>query len=372
MLLRYQRVFFASFFRAALTHIAFFACQSANAQPQYQKPSDIPAEAFAALPQVSLVRQSPEGDKVAYMSSIEGRKVMVVQNIDGSNRYIQPPIGEADIFNFVWANNDRLLVMYEMTLIRNEYWSFKNRESRLAAINADGSDFEWIVRASKKKNSAGGRNAKERIPMWQTEVIHLLPDEPNHILLSVDGDFNGQDEIRKIDIRNGRFKELEDGFRGVQHWMSDGSGEPRFGWGVWQEEEIAYWKKPEGGWVQVTNQDWYKNYDFFGLDKTGEYMYLYAPSSSGTQGVYRLNIQTGKISDEVFTRDKVNVDALWRKRHSRNLVGVGFTEDLEEFHYIDRGYAGLHRAMKKALPNYHVQILDFDHSAGEVAASGFQ
>lgn len=362
MRLRDHRFFSA--FLYSFVAVSMVSASTSVAQAQYAKPSDIPAEAFAALPQVSQLRQSPEGDKVAFMSSIEGRKVMVVQNLDGSDRYIQPPIGEADIFNFSWANNERLLVMYEMTLVRNEFVSFRNTETRLAAVNADGSDFEWIVRASKMKNSAGGRNKKERIPMWQTEVIHMLPDEPNHILLSVDGDFNSRDEIRKIDIRNGRFKDLEDGFRGVQHWMSDGSGEPRFGWGVFQEQQIAYWKNQEGGWVQVTNTDWYKNYDFFGLDETGEHMYLYAPSPTGTQGVFRLHIPTGEIIDEVLTKESVNVDRLRRTRHTRGLVAVGFTEDLTEYHYLDRRYAGLHRAMTKALPGYKLQIVDFDHEVG--------
>lgn len=336
---------------------------SALAQ-SYAKPSDIPAEAFATLPQVSQLSQSPDGNKVAFMSSIEGRKVMIVQNLDGSDRYIQPPIGEADIFAFRWANPERLLVMYELALTRAEFVSFRNTESRLAAVNADGSDFEWIVRASKKKNSAGGRNAKEDVPMWQTDIIDMLPEEPNHILLSVDGDFNNQDEIRKIDIRNGRFKELEDGFRGVQRWKTDANGEPRFGWGVWRQESTAYWKNADGGWVQVTNQDWYNKYPIFGFDGDGEHMLVSATSNSGKTGVYRLHVPTGQIIDEVYSHPDVDIDYVRYDRSGRKVVGVGFTEDFLKFHYLDRRRAGLMRAMRKALPGYELDIVDFDHANG--------
>lgn len=368
MLLRNRRSL--AVFLSIFASVSFASSSVIHAQ-NYAKPSDIPAEAFAALPQVSQLSQSPSGNKVAYMSSVEGRKVMVVQNLDGSDRYIQPPIGEADIFSFRWANEERLLVMYEMTLTRGEYVNFRRTETRLAAINADGSDFKWIVRASKKKNSAGGRNAKENVPMWQHDIIDMLPDEPNHILLSLDGDFNNQSEIRKIDIRNGRYKELEDGFRGVQSWKTDRSGEPRFGWGVYEQERVAYWKNPEGGWVQVTNQDWYKKYPVFGFAEDGKHMLVSKTSNSGTTGVYRLHVPTGQILDEVFSHPDVDIDYVRYDRGFRRVVGVGYTDDMLKFHYLDRRRAGLMKAMRKALPDYELDIVDFDHEKGRYLLRGF-
>lgn len=334
-----------------------------QAQPSYTSPADIPAEAFAALPLVQSLRQSPDGKKVAYISSIEGRKVVIVQNLDGSDRYIQPPIEDADIFAFRWANKKRLLIMYELAIVRNEYVSFRNTESRLAAVNADGSNMEWIVRPSKVKNGSG-LGATEDNPMWQTEIIDMLPDDPNHILLSVDGDFNGQDEIRKIDIRNGRFTELEDGFRGVQHWITDKQGEPRFGWGVWQEENIAYWKTTEGDWVQVTNQDWYRKYNIFGFDDTPNHMIVSAPTKHGTKGVFRLNIETGALVEELFAHEAVDIDWVLRPREGNAVVGVGYTADQTQYHYFDKKRAQLDRVMRKALDGYNISITDYDAEAG--------
>lgn len=331
-------------------------------QQSYQRPAEIPAEMFAELPEVSQLRQSPNGEKVAFLSSIEGRKVMVVQNLDGSDRYIQPPIDTADIYDFVWANENRLLVKYELAIVRSQYVNFRNTETRLAAINADGSDFAWIVRPSKVKNSAGGRNEKHDNPMWQTEIIDMLPDEPNHILLSVDGDFNNQDEIRKIDIRSGRFKELEDGFRGVQHWKTDSQSEPRFGWGVWEEKRIAYWKNLEGGWEQVSNADWFSRYGIYGFDETPDHLIVSARSNEGKEGLYRLNIPSGQIVDTVYVSNVADIDRI--VVDDGKVVGASYIDDMRRYHYIDRKRAGLLRAMKKALPDYEISIEDFDHAAG--------
>lgn len=357
------RLFFVLFSSILFSNFSFST--EVAAQAQYAKPSDIPAEKFAELPQVTKLKQSPNGDKVAYMSSVQGRKVVIFQNVDGTNRYIQPPIGKADLFEFYWANNDRLLMLYELTEIRNEYLNFKNTETRLAAVNADGSDFEWIVRPSRMKNSARGNFSNHNTPMFQHDIVDMLPDEPNHILLSLDGDFNGQNEVRKVDIRNGKFKNVTDGFRGIQGWYTDGQGELRFGWGVWRESETAMWKDPEGHWVSISDEDWFNRYGFWGLDASGNQMIVYAPSQTGTQGVFKLDIATGKVVEEVFTHNQVNVDQLVRTRNGSQIVGVGYTVDQTEYHYTDRKRAGLHRAMKKALAGYNVEIVDFDHAAGK-------
>lgn len=349
---------------ALVSSFNFSHIQTATAQDTAMKPSDIPVERFAELPAVSQLRQSPNGEKVAFLSSIEGRKVMIVQNLDGSDRYIQPPIEEADIYSFVWANEDRLLVMYELTVVRSQYVNFRNTETRLAAVNADGSDFAWIVRPSKVKNSAGGRNEKHDNPMWQTEIIDMLPEEPNHILLSIDGDFNSQDEIRRIDIRNGRFRELEDGFRGVQHWKTDAESEPRFGWGVWEENRIAYWKNLEGGWEQISNADWYSRYGIYGFDETPDHLIVSARSGSGTEGLYRLNIPSGQIVDTILDNETSDIDRIVMDRDSGRVVGASYVDTLRRYHYFDRKRAGLLRAMQKALPDYEISIEDFDHAAG--------
>ena len=124
---------------------------------------------------------------------------------------------------------------------------------------------------------------------------------------------------------------------------TDANGEPRFGWGVWNQEQVAYWKNPEGGWVQVTNQDWFNKYPIFGFDGDGEHMLVSATTGSGKTGVFRLNIPSGQVVDEVYSHPDVDIDYVRYDRSGRKVVGVGFTEDLLKFHYMHRGRAGLMR-----------------------------
>jgi len=348
---------------AALVNASYLLVGPSVAQAQYATPADIPAEVFAALPQVSNLRQSPNGEKVAFMSSIQGRKVVIIQNLDGSDRYIQPPSGDADISHFFWANDERLLVVYEVLVVRAEYTGFKNTETRLIAVNADGSKLKPIILPSKIRNSAD-RNRTHPNPMYQNNIIDLLPDEPNHILVSLDADFDNRAEVRKVDIRNGKFRQIHDGFRGVQSWSTDSDNELRFGWGTDRGKWVGYWRNADDDWKQVTNEGWFKNYGVHGLDGTADHMVIAARTTSGTSGVFRLNIPSGKIVEELFAHEKVDVDNVLFNRSRSKIVGVRYTTDLPEYHFIDKKRAGLHRAMKRALAGYNVRIDDFDHAAG--------
>ncbi len=160
------------------------------------------------------------------------------------------------------------------------------------------------------------------------------------------------------------FKDVTDGFRGVQNWYTDAQGELRFGWGVWRETDVAYWQNGNGEWKNMAEQDWFKYYSFFGLNDAGDKMYVYAPTDLGTQGVFLLDIATGEIAEEVFSHSEVNVDRLPRNPDNDQIVAVGYTTDLPEYKYLNRKWAGLHRAMKKALAGYNIEIIDFDHEVG--------
>lgn len=332
---------------------------------QALSPSDIPAETFAALPQVRALSQSPDGTKVAYLSSLQGRTVMVVQNLDGSEQAVQPPIREADIFAFRWANNERLLVMYEYFTVNVQYAALKDRETRLSAVNADGSDFEWIIRPSKVKSGATKFGKNLPLAKHQTNIIDMLPDEPNHILVALDGDFNNRYEVRKIDIRNGRFKEVHGGRRGVQNWMTDNASELRFAFGYTEtEERVAAWKNAAGEWINVADTDWFTKYGIFGFDGTAEHFIVSAPTPHGTKGLFRLHIPTGELVEQIFAHETYDIDWMVFPEKSGSIAGVAYRDDFIRYHFFDKGRASLQRAMQKALKGYAIEIVDYDADAG--------
>ena len=79
----------------------------------------LPAEIFAQLESTQQVELSPEADYIAYISPYEGRKHIYVHPVGPfeplEDMIVIPPIDDADIKWFRWANNDRLLISWRYT-----------------------------------------------------------------------------------------------------------------------------------------------------------------------------------------------------------------------------------------------------------------
>ena len=84
----------------------------------------------------------------------------------------------------------------------------------------------------KSTNNTGSRitgGAKSIIlqAQFQDNVIDFLRHDPEHILVSVDADLDGEDEVRLVQIKNGNYREIGQDFRGIQNWYTDMDGNLR-------------------------------------------------------------------------------------------------------------------------------------------------
>ena len=72
--------------------LAFYAVLGSTSLSHSAKAADlIPIEAFAALPSFTRAKLSPDGKQIGYVTDYQGRKHLVLQNLDGSDRLILPP-----------------------------------------------------------------------------------------------------------------------------------------------------------------------------------------------------------------------------------------------------------------------------------------
>jgi hypothetical protein len=153
----------------------------------------IPIKAFSQLKTTSAMQLSPDGNHVAYFQIYKGCKIIVVKPIGkkGKLNAIPPLIG-AEISRFKWANNERLVVSFAFTSSRN---LLTTRETRLYSLKLDGSDMINIIKA-RAKSKVGTRLGKGTVTSQvQDDVIDWLPDEPDKIMVVIDSDRNGKDEI---------------------------------------------------------------------------------------------------------------------------------------------------------------------------------
>lgn len=173
---------------------------------------NLPVAAFGKLPQSQQVKLSPDGNKIAFINNIAGNTMIGVTDlVEAKTRYLVNTDNQKfKIGWYLWANNDLLLVSADYPVQRR---GLKYTEARLLKVHVDGKEaFESVFKSRKS----------ERVPQFQNNIIDLLPDEPNHILMSLDLKVSNQPDVYKLNLTNNRKRKFI--YRGKSHiynWMTD-------------------------------------------------------------------------------------------------------------------------------------------------------
>jgi len=334
--------------RTLLTIVTNF-CLAAPSAAQ-QSPAEIPLESFAQLPMIHNAQLSPDGTRLAYIRPVNGRGHLVIQRLDGTTGQpvVLPPVDNIDYDWIQWANSERLVFSISAMDKRG---IVETHESRLLAIDRDGSNLAAIVKPAQGLRTGSSMPRDLAPAQIQDDVIHWLPAEPDHILVSVDSDHDAADEIRRIDIRDGDFDVAREGFAGVQNWLTDQAGNPRLGWGYRNQSFVLRLRDEDGLWRSAEKASWF-DAGFFPLafTESPDVAYMLGPNEDGFAIVATVDVQKDEFLETVFEADGIDADGLVFDPVSHLPAGVSYVDDRQKVHYFDESLAALQRAIDGALP----------------------
>lgn len=174
----------------------------------------IPLEAFTHLPQVRSVQLSPNGEYFAMLRNLRGTTFLLTQKLYSREKPVLVVRNEKEknkIRWYKWANDERLLVSVGFASHRQ---GIPIQESRLVAINRDGSKLKNIV----KDQGRRGRPVR-----WETQfrdnVISVLPDDGDHILIGLDHNSPGFDSVYRLNIYTGQSKMVQRSLKPIRKWI---------------------------------------------------------------------------------------------------------------------------------------------------------
>ena len=320
---------------------------------QNANPKPIPIQAFAQLPTASTMRLSPDGNYIAMTAPFKGKAHLVVQGIDGKNTVAIPPVGKSDIAWFHWVNNNCLVLSFAFTSKRDRNLV---RETRLYAIDRDGTNVTAMVLPKKLRNQVN-KFAKIAVPTQiQDDVIDWLPGDPDHFLLSIDSDLDGKNEVRKINVNTGRFKELISGFRGIQNYTTDQNHNLRLGWGYDPvnptQFNFIYYDSAAKSWTSVKNSSWGKQGLYpIAFTENPQIAYASGLSKKGKYGIFQIDLTKGTVLKTIFSNETVDYDDLIYDPANNVPVGVQYTLDHAEAFYWDKTFEKLQNSIDRTLPN---------------------
>ncbi|MEL4293621.1 S9 family peptidase [Shewanella xiamenensis] len=320
----------------------------------------LPVEAFASIPDVSSVQLSPDGKKIASIVRVEQPKLKgtVVSILDLET-------GEKDVavhtdnqkfvmLSLRWANNTTLLIKAQFPANR---YGTPTTETRLVKYDL----------TTRKTSSVLAPSVIDRlswIPQHQGQIIDMMPDDSEHILLSLDGMGQnvGEDSVLKVNLSQGKSSYIQNAKRNIIGWVTDRQHKVRIS--IYNDDtEYRIYEQPE----QKAESRLLWSFKAFseesvwplGFDADPNILYVRA-YHQGFEAIFKVNLTDPKLTKElVYANENTDVEGdLIYSELKKKVIGIS-EGDGEEYTFWDPEYAGLQNGLKAVLPNAHNYITQF-------------
>lgn len=357
--------------------ILTIGCQSTTdkvstySQPLPERPGELPVKAFAALPLVSQLNLSPNGEFVAFLQNLNGKTVLVTQDKRGQNSHIVLSSDNEKFFirQFVWVNDERLLV--SVWYRENTPYSLsKHAETRLIAVNRDGSkmlkDLVRINPISLKRNHA---------PQFQHR-FSLIPGDSRHVMLALDIRVLGAPDVYKLDVYEGNKQRvtLNPGY--VRQWFYDRQGHARAGIGVIGDKlRVVYRLDLDDDWQTLYEFDptdpEANSAEILGFDQDYRLLYI-TQNYRGKSAIFRKDLSQPNDKAALIYRDpQYDVDGeLIYSADRKKVIGVRYTAESTRLVYWDDEAKALQAQIDRSLPERSNQIVSDSHNNNIILSSG--
>jgi len=316
-------------------------------------------DAFAMDPAITGADVSPDGTRLAVVRRFAKDGDPVIEIYDTKNLAAKPKVlggGRMIIRQAGWVNDDFLLVVLTQTIEEGEN-TF--RVSKIAVANRDGSDLREIP------NGSTARSEQERrFADFRTQgIVSLLPDEPNHILMSYDDDLNGVADVVKVDVRTGALQRVFRGNDRMGGYSVDRDGDVRLAFSIdaaTRDPVVLARAKGSDEWKEIgrTRADETGNSQTFAPvgflnDEDPNEIVVISNHESDTASIYAMDVTTGRYTELLFRHpdyDAGGVATLTAPGQERRWLGFAYTADRSRVYWLDGREEALYEQINAVLP----------------------
>lgn len=315
-------------------------------------PSEIPSSVFASLDGYTQAEISPDGSRLAYLYPLEERQHLVIHSFATGANAVIPPIGGLDFTWLAWANDETVVFAMQMSAVRDTGITVETEETRLIGLNVETQEVTPLIKPAEVEGRTGSRVAREYYPepQIQDDVIDWMPDDPEHIRVAVDEDFDGRWEVREVEVSSGDYRIVRNPIDGIQNWVADQDGEIRLGFGVRNGERRVLLRDANGEWPPLKDAEWYADgWRPEGFTTDPDVIYVAAYGPKGTIEYRTLRLSSGEFVDVIFSNDRYDADTLVADPRNGHPIGVSWVEHWPKVEYFDPGFAALQATVDRAL-----------------------
>jgi dipeptidyl aminopeptidase/acylaminoacyl peptidase len=299
------------------------------------------AAAFGSLPSLLIPELSPDGAFIASLDPVNGKGALVVRPRDHpEDARIIFEAEKGRLSWFAWVGAERLMVEESFSGWRGT----ATVETRMYAVNRDGSHPVMLLTP----------RGKGRLPQAGSMVTSFLPNDPDHVLMSWDGNLDGALSLYRVDVQTGRALEIERGTKNAVRWLADRSGMVRLRIdAVGVDKEIWVRDGAEAPWRLLLRYDMLKGPRIdprFFAPENPDLLYVLSDRGDGRRAAYTIDLKTGAFVSRLFSDPHVDVQSIIQTRTDGRAIGFLRIVDSPSIHYLDQTWIERQAAVDAVLP----------------------
>ncbi len=331
-----------------------FAYASTDASP-------MPVRDFARQPEFEEAKLSPTGKYLAVALRRDGAKILVVLRHDTLDvasvvRFNAP--NEVD--RFYWANDERLLVSLAISFGAYE---FPMSTGELHAVDADGRNGRMVFGQRAEDRDAPGRIGGARDFTGGHSILHLLPNDPRHVLIATYRSNKGREQISEgalLDVYSGALRTVATAPLRDAFMLADNAGVVRFALGRNKnfDFEVHYRSDAKSPWQRVATASIGEGQLLpIAFADAPNKVYVVDSRTSDTNALSLLDLDNGALQ-QLFHDPRVDIDRAALAEPDRVLYAARYVPGTIEYHVIDaaKPYAAIFKAALGRFPNSSVDI----------------
>jgi dipeptidyl aminopeptidase/acylaminoacyl peptidase len=305
----------------------------------------LPADVYAALPEITQARLSPDGQFVAMTQPVSGAASVTIYKVGAGGTPCAFAPRDVNVLSVSWASSQRLLV--NVSYVKTVGGEYRPREYRKQIL---------IDTSCKDPKLVLGNLEQVRESRGNTEVIGRPPGDLNHILVA---SFGFSLEIYKVDPNTGIGDLVYSGsshvsgmarsqavFTGTIRVVLDQSGTPRIRYDVTNKVgDIVVLARPadSDNWAEIyrytaAERD-QKAIDFQGFGSDPNIAYAVARNGDRA-AAYEFDLRTKSLGRILYQDPKVDVDGFFLEPYTRRVMGLSYTAlDGTHVRWMDQSWA---------------------------------
>ena len=334
-------------FRSAFVGLAAALCVFTSGVARADEP--LPLSLFAQLPHMDQVTLSPNGERIAFLSTYQGRRILVVRAVSGGEEQFAD-VSEVRPGALRWANDRILLLTASEAINDSRVRGIVDYSAVLAFDIEDGLSFEQLLRRSPRT----GLN-------FQLGRILGISAEDGYVLIPA------LDAGRNYDLLavnpSGRGSRVEAGGSTItRDWIIDRNGHAvaRVDYSNARDRQRIM-VRDGGGWSAILQEDGVERpvYSAWGLTADGSLAISASFTRSDqatTSGLYAVSLETGEITSTLFRDDRYDLGEILTDPYTNLVVGVAYSDVFDEHVWFDPELAAQQTLLEGSFGNKSVRI----------------